>query len=282
MPPVNSGKARWWILTIPHHLWVPFLQQSMVYCRGQVEVGEETSYLHWQIVVAFGSQQRLSGIKKLFGEGVHAEPTRSEAALEYVWKEDTAVQGTRFELGKRPFVRNRETDWDEVVQAAKNGNILDSEAIPSDVLVRCYGSLRSIAKDCCRPVYRGTQEVNVFWGVSDAGKTWRAFQEAGEDYYLKDPLSRWWDGYRGEANIVIDEFCGTGDVINYLKWLDKYPCLVEVKGSQVALKSKKWWIMTNVRPEHWFLTCTPEQKVGLLRRLTNVVEFTTPYTGPRD
>ena len=45
------------------------------------------------------------GSKKKFGSGTHWEPTRSSAANAYVWKDETAVPGTRFELGKKPLNR---------------------------------------------------------------------------------------------------------------------------------------------------------------------------------
>jgi len=37
------------------------------------------------------------------GERGHWELSRSDAAAEYVWKEDTRVPGTQFEFGSRPF-----------------------------------------------------------------------------------------------------------------------------------------------------------------------------------
>jgi len=55
-------------------------------------------FLHWQLVAAWPKTVRLAAVRKLFGH-FHAELTKSDKALDYVWKDDTAVAGTRFELG---------------------------------------------------------------------------------------------------------------------------------------------------------------------------------------
>lgn len=288
MPQVYP-KAKYWILTIPHPHFTPFLPPGISYIKGQLERGEgngvtsegsvvepNQGFLHWQVVALFDKQVRLQSVRQVFGDA-HAEPTRSEAAMDYVWKEDTSVEGTRFELGKRPKNRNSETDWDQIYSLARSGDLENIE-IPRDILIRSYHSLRAIAKDNCKPRMRGEQEVNVFWGVTGAGKSHRAFLEAGDEFYLKMPTTKWFDGYQGEPHIIIDEFSGTVDIVHLLKWLDKYPCAVEIKGSQVALKSKKWWIMSNVAPDMWYTDkATPEQQAALMRRLTNIVEFTTPF-----
>lgn len=86
---------------------------------------------------------RLNAVKALFGGRAHCEKSRSSAADDYVWKEDTRVAGTQFELGERPFKRNCSTDWAGVKDAAKAGRLDD---IPPDIYVRLYGSLKRIAK----------------------------------------------------------------------------------------------------------------------------------------
>jgi len=89
----------YWMLTIPHHLYTPYLPPGCVWSRGQLEQGEG-GFLHWQILSCFRKKISLSGMRGLYGD-VHAELTRSEAAVEYVWKEDTRVDGTQFDLGQR-------------------------------------------------------------------------------------------------------------------------------------------------------------------------------------
>lgn len=96
-----------------------------------------------QVLAIFTKPQRLAAVKKCFGPTCHAEPSRSDAADAYVWKEETRVADTQFELGRRPFKRNSETDWDEVRTNAQRGRL---DAVPGDVFVRYYGNLKRIAK----------------------------------------------------------------------------------------------------------------------------------------
>ena len=130
-------KARYWLLTIPHADFTPFLPGSLVYIRGQLERGEQTGYLHWQLLAVFPSQQRLAAVKRIFGPTVHAEPSRSDAADAYVWKPDTRVDGTQFELGTKPFHRNEAKDWEAIRCAAMSGRL---DQIPPDVFVQHYRS----------------------------------------------------------------------------------------------------------------------------------------------
>lgn len=258
----------YWILTIPHADFLPYQPPSVQYIRGQLERGESTDYLHWQLLVAFKSKQRLGSVKKVFGASAHCELSRSSTADAYVWKDDTAIPNTRFELGNRKLKRNCDTDWERIRTLAKSGNLED---IPPDVYVRSYNNLKKIAVDHLEPV--GIErEVVVFWGRSGAGKSRRAWDEAGLQAYPKDPRSKFWDGYRGQEHVVIDEFRGGIDIAHLLRWFDRYPVIVEVKGSSVVLCAKKIWITSNLAPEFWYPEIDPETMAALRRRI-NVTHF---------
>lgn len=95
----------------------------------------------------------------------------------------------------------------------------------------------------------------------------------GLSAYSKDPRSKWWDGYRSQSNIVIDEFRGTIDVSHILRWLDRYPISVEVKGGTRPLAATKVWITSNLDPRMWYPDLDQESKDALLRRFTNITHF---------
>lgn len=265
MPP--SPQARYWILTIPHANFLPFLPPGVVWIRGQLERGTNDGFLHWQLAVTFGTKVRLKRVRDTFGP-FHAEPSKSDAAEQYVWKEDTRVDGTQFELGTQPIKRNSAKDWDRIREAARAGRLDD---IPGDVYVRNYGNLKRIAVDNATPV--GIQrEVFVFWGGTGLGKSRRAWEEAGMDAYPKDPNTKFWDGYRSHKNVVIDEFRGRIDVSHLLRWLDRYPVLVEVKGSATVLAAERIWITSNLDPRNWYPELDEDTRNALLRRL-NIIHF---------
>ena len=240
----------------------------MQYIIGQLEQGENTNYLHWQILCAFKKKASLRTVKECFGDSCHAELSRSSAACEYVQKEETRVEGTQFEFGAKPFQRNSKVEWESVWTAAQSG---DMAAIPANVRVVNYRTIRAIAADHSRPIGM-VRECFVYWGKTGTGKSRRAWDEGGMDSYCKDPRTKFWDGYQVEKSVVIDEFRGGIDISHLLRWLDRYPVRVEIKGSSRPLLAEKIWITSNICPQEWYPMCDAETLSALMRRLI-VTEF---------
>ena len=259
-----SLQGRYWICTIPHHLFAPFLPAGIQWIRGQLEQGEDTGYLHWQLVLSFATKKTLVYLKSIIGDEAHCELTRSSAAIDYVWKDATRVPNTQFELGTRLLRRNNSNDWESIRQLAISNELA---SVPPDVYVRYYGSLRRIACDHATPVGM-VRTCHVFWGDTGSGKSRRAWDEAGVEAYPKDPRTKWWCGYRGQPNVVIDEFRGDIGVSHLLRWLDRYPVSVETKGSSQPLGALNFWITSNLDPRSWYPDLDEETKSALLRRLT--------------
>jgi len=260
--------GRYWFGTIPYDLWIfpnP-LPSSVAYVKGQVEAGTERGYLHVQLVVIFKSTQRLSAVRKLFPG--NWELSRSVAANAYVFKENTRVPDSQFELGALPIKRNSAKDWEAIRQSAKEGKLED---IPADVYIRAYNQLRRIANDHA-PCVSIIRQGFCYWGKTGTGKSRRAWDEATLQAYCKDPRNKWWDGYQGEENVIIDEFRGDIGVSHILRWLDRYPVRVEVKGGSVPLKAARIWFTSNVDPRNWYPDLDEETKNALLRRL-NITHF---------
>lgn len=190
------------MLTIPHQDFTPYLPPGVRWIRGQLERGS-SGFLHWQVVIAVVKKGSLSTVRGLFGP-CHAELTRSNKAEEYVFKEETAISGTRFELGVRPINPADPVDWEDVWERAKRGKL---EEICPFVRVKSYRTLRAIASDYARPECV-SRSCLVFWGPTGTGKSHRAWDEAGEHAYPKSSRTKFWDGYQGQENVVIDEFRG--------------------------------------------------------------------------
>lgn len=273
----NGKPARWWIGTIPYteqyDIDCRLSDPSIKYCVGQREKGS-TGYEHYQLCVNFSRPVRLSGVKKVFGKESHWEPTRSDAAVAYCQKSDTAIPGTQFEHGRKPMLRNSSTDWEAIKNFAKSG---DLESVPPDVYVRCYQQLRRIESDNLQPVAI-ERKIWCFWGATGSGKSRRAWSEAGLQAYPKDPRSKFWDGYRGQEHVVIDEFRGGIDISHVLRWLDRYPVIVEVKGSSTVLKATTIWITSNLNPRLWYPELDEETVKAMLRRM-QIVEFVEIKSG---
>lgn len=100
------------------------------------------------------------------------------------------------------------------------------------------------------------------------------WQEAGSQAYVKDPRTKWWDGYVDQEHVIIDEFRGAIAIDHLLRWLDKYPVNVERKGGQIALLAKKIWIASNLSPDQWYPDLDEATKAALKRRI-KVTHFTS-------
>lgn len=250
-----------WLLTIPHHSYVPFPHPSIKWIRGQLEEGEG-GFLHWQVCLAWAQKKTLRQVTQFFGP-VHAELSRSDAASDYVWKEDTRVQGTQFEFGAKPIQRNSSHDWQEIWLAAQEGRL---EAIPASIRVQSYRTIRAIGADFAKPLGMERTCV-VFWGRTGTGKSRLAWEQASVDAYPKDPRTKFWCGYGSQENVVIDEFRGGIDISHLLRWLDRFPVIVEVKGGSCVLNAKRIWITSNLSPREWYPGLDEETQQALLRRL---------------
>lgn len=269
--------ATYWILTIPADDWAPTLPDNCNYIRGQREVGAG-GYEHWQVLVAFKRQVRLAAVKAAFTDTTHAEPSRSNAADEYVWKADTRVAGTQFELGNKPIRRNSAADWARIRDAAIAGD-LRSNDIPPDVLVRHIGGLQRVRAEFSKPI-AVDRHISVLWGPTGTGKTFRAWQEAGNEAYVKNPSNRWWDGYQGESNIIIDEFDGGIPISDLLRYLDRYPLRGETKGSTVSLNYRNVWITSNLHPREWYPEAHRAHIEALYRRCHNIICMEEVFVRP--
>lgn len=262
--------SKYYILTLPalQYVFAPYaLPDGVSYARGQLERGSG-GLLHWQFVLYLTARRRRTFVQGLF-KSAHVEPTRSEAALKYVWKQDTAVEGTRFEIGTRAINRNSRVDWENIWSNAKNGALLE---IPADIRIRCYSTLRRIEKDFMEP--RAIErEVVVFYGRTGTGKSRRAWDEAGIGAYPKDPNTKFWDGYAAHEKVVIDEYRGNISISNLLRWFDRYPVCVEVKGGSVVFCAKQIWITSNLHPKEWYKDLDEKTFDALLRRFKIIEHF---------
>jgi len=270
--PGGRRQGIFWMLTVPIDCsFYESLQQGelpvgVVWIKGQPEIGANGGFKHLQCIVAFSKKKSLPGVRGVFGT-IHAELTISEKAIEYCCKEDTR-DGEPFEFGARPFRRNERRDWESIWTAAQSGNLA---AIPADVRVVSYRTIRAIASDfsTCLPIER---HVTVLWGSTCTGKSRRAWDEAGIDAYAKDPRSKFWDGYQSQTRVVIDEFRGGIDVSHLLRWFDRYPVRLEIKGSSRPSLVEKVWITSNVDPNNWYPDLDEATRLALMRRF-QVIEY---------
>ena len=95
------------------------------------------------------------------------------------------------------------------------------------------------------------------------------------DAYPKIPNTKFWDGYQGQRVVVIDEFRGDISISNLLRWFDRYPVLVEIKGSSTVLMAETIYVTSNLDPREWYRDVDSMTIDALMRRL-NIIHVPFP------
>lgn len=240
------SQCRYWMLTIPVNSWNPptTLPSNVAYLKGQQEIGA-SGFHHWQILALFKKKIRRAGVKQAFSQQAHCEPSRSEAANQYVWKEESRVAGTQFELGELPFKRNCKTDWELVKRKAKDGLI---DEIDAQVFITHYRTLKQISMDYMKKP-ADLQSVCGIWvfGPPGVGKSHYARNHYPNSYMKM--CNKWWCGYQNQKNVIIDDLDLSHKVLgHHLKiWADKYAFIAETKGYAVTIRPDRIIVTSNYK-----------------------------------
>lgn len=266
----------YWILTIPHDKWEqPLSLPDWANClMGQLEIGE-SGYRHWQLLVALKKKTTATGVKKLFCNEAHVELSRSAAAKQYVHKEETAVAGTRFQLGDYALKRNDKDDWNKLRDLAKTDGVKTILEEYPELGVRYYNTWKNIGKDFMQKPPNLEDVCGIWiWGPPGVGKT----RKAEQDYPNAFPknANKWWDGYQGEDNVILDDLDHAHKCLGtYLKhWADYKHFIAETKGFSCAIRPKQFIVTSNYTIEDIFAGDTP--LVAALKRRFKVIHCPLP------
>lgn len=246
-------------------------QPTIVWMKGQREIGEG-GFDHWQVLVLVKPKKSLRQMKDVEGTA-HWELTRSERAEVYVWKDASRVPGTQFELGTKPFKRNSKRDWEEVWNKCTTG---DMDGIEPGIKIMHWHALQSIRNANILPIRRPEVNVDYYYGGTGTGKS-HAADTKYPDAYWKISSNKWWDGYKGEDTVIIDELSTECiSIAKMLTWFDKYKCSVEVKGGTIGLIATKFIITSNLSLDELLVNEKDVHKAAFKRRV-KVTEFMTPF-----
>jgi hypothetical protein len=211
------------------------------------EVGDNGTP-HLQGYLELRRKRRLSSVKKLPGLlRAHLERRRGTAteAATYCRKDGNVVEyGAMAESNQ-----GKRTDLDSIREKIANGST-DVEIANEHFgdWVRYRKSFNAYRQLTNKKVARDIQ-VTVLVGAPGVGKTRLVFEKEGDDLFIcPDEKLKWFDGYNGEAAILIDDYRGEGEPSYFLRLLDRYPVQLPVKGSYVPLQATRIYITSNQNP----------------------------------
>lgn len=236
-------------------------------CYGE-EVAPTTGTPHLQGMICFKNACTLSAaIKKL--PGCHVEIMRGsiDQAHKYCTKDGKFV-----EFGEKPMSQDEKGEaenerWQTAFEAAEKGEF---DNIPADLKIRYLPNIKKISAGAYKKQkLEDTTEKHLFiFGPPRSGKSRMAREIAGEDVYIKMP-NKWWDGYNGEATVIIDDLAPYHtEAIQMLKiWTDRYPFQCETKGGVVFIRPKKIIITSNYTLSQLF---NPTDRGAMEARVTTI------------
>jgi len=90
----------------------------------------------------------------------------------------------------------------------------------------------------------------VIQGPTGVGKSRYAMEKYPGAYWKSKDI--WWNGYKGEQAVILDEFYGWLPWDTLLRLGDRYPLQTETKGGFIQFRSKVIIITTNAIPDRWY------------------------------
>lgn len=222
------------------------------------EVGEQgTPHLQGYFILT--TRTRITTLKSRVSARAHYETSRGTPDANRVY---CSKDGQFFEHGECPPPGAREhkskIDRDELATtyraALGRGRLgLDEFAADFPGVIGFNGHTlfrNTIASTGAAP--RPDIRVEWIYGPPGVGKS-RSAHERLPSAYIKDPRTKWWNGYCLEKDVIIDDFGPNGIDINHLlRWFDRYRCYVEIKGDMCPLLADNFIVTSNFHPRDVF------------------------------
>lgn len=270
-----APKSRNWCFTLSMKEACPEITEHMKYIVIGKEISSETKYEHYQGFVIFKNAVRMDTVKKAIGDTAHVEICKGSAEdnINYCTKDGDFV-----EYGDRPKGQGKRSDLENIAKLIKEKKTIKEifEEHPGSTIrygrgieriMRLYDEKRDWVMD-----------FRIYYGESGQGKTRAVYDEFGIDrVYKKNSTSKFWEGYNGEHCVLIDDFNPRSSIFKYndlLTLTDRYPEILDIKGTSAQFRSKVIIITTNVNPDEWYDGMYNDDGLGALRRrVTEIRNF---------
>ena len=294
----KNDRVRDWILTVPADGSNGVSRQELTKAlepysdyAGQLEKGEGTGYLHWQIVVHHAEPVRFSTLRNKLPTA-HLEPARDLAdCYRYCTKEKTRVPDTF------PLIKGDK--WADLIKLKAPGTRSDLKELRSEILgstvtldelILTHPTAWQFERMCRALIeardrkrfarQRKELNVRVFYGSTGTGKTSTALD-------LHDPEdicrvtsygSGTFDSYAGHPVLILDEFRGGIPIGTLLNILDVYPMNLPARYGDKPAGFDTVYICSNLHPSEWFKDLDTVTLNALFRRFTELREFNADKT----
>lgn len=240
---------------------------AAVYMIIGEEVGESGTN-HLQGYIELTKRVTFGKLKALIPRA-HIEPragTQAQA-ITYCKKE-----GKYYEFGK-PRKQGSREDITAIREFISEGNNLRGLFL-SDGEINLNANTIRIAEKLFKyfePPRDYKPTVLWLYGATGCGKTYTARELLPKAYFYANSTGKWWNGYDGHQDIIIDDIREENfPFVSLLGLLDRYPYQVEDKGSIREFRGKRIIITAPTGPAETYGS-TLEDMEQLRRRIDHVI-----------
>jgi len=232
-------------------LRIDSLCRDAVYGIYGKEVGPKGTP-HLQCYVYFKNPRSWSGLCKAMPRAwiQKAEGTAKQNEKYCGKDEDYVVRGKCPEQGKR-------TDLDQLIGEVLNGRTVDDIVVEIPVAFHQYGrTLERVEQIRLRKQWRTEMTKGIWYhGPSGVGKSHKVFTDYNPDtHYIKNLNEDWWDGYKGQPIVILNEFRGQIPFSELLDLVDKWPKTVKWRSREPVPFLAKVVLIASIRkPEEVYV-----------------------------
>ncbi len=258
------------------------------------EIGEQGTP-HTHVYTVFRNSVMFDTLHKKF-YGVHIEPANgsNQENRDYVrkvgkWlddaKHETNLANTFEEWGELPPDRSKqETQAEkimEMVNAGKsNAEILAEMPTAFNKLSYIDQARQTILQERFKDAWRQLN-VTYLWGNTGIGKTRSIMDKYGYSMvYQVTNYEHPFDGYKGQAVIIFEEFRSSLRIDDMLKYLDGYPLMLPCRYADKVACYTEVFIISNISLEQQYPNIqvdNPETWSAFCRRIHNVKHMTNDF-----
>jgi hypothetical protein len=285
---VAPSQALFWVFTQNNFLTTELkFPDSVQYAVWTHEHGvgtaeNPTGTPHLQGYVEMKKKITMAGMCKLLPKTSFQVRKGTQAqARDYCMKQDSTYRAGPWEHGVfEATAQGERSDLvlfkDAVKDGATNEYLVDNHLEVLAKYPRLAPFIRSVYAKPRDPKTQTT--INVYWGAPRTGKTRKAEEDwiaAGVKFYVKNNETfHWWDNYKGEEYVIIDEFdkIEPEDQQVYLQILDRRQCQVAGKGTGfVPMLATNFILTANTHPSGWWPKARAQTRLGISERIREAI-----------
>lgn len=247
---------------------------KMQYLAYGKEIAPTTGKHHWQGFVYWHHPKTISASAKIL-KNAHVEHCRGsiDANEKYCSKENEyTTHGEKPTQGKR-------TDLDTIKNKLINGEITINEILLNEPMTyHLYGrTLEKIVDADTENKIRTWMTKGIwYYGKTGCGKSHKANENYSRDthYIWNSEDKNWWDNYKGQETVILDDFRGELKYGTLLKLVDRYDFSVPRRGRAPYPFLAKTLIVTSpLKPDEVYYNMNIKDCINQLLRRFEVIKI---------